>query len=60
MVKTTYKEIQDLMANIVSMNADAYHAYMKKQLSEETLTNIINTTNIAITKCEQVMRGNFE
>ena len=48
------------MASIVSINADAYHAFMKKQISEQKLVMIVNTTNVAITKCEQVMRGNFE
>lgn len=60
MVKTVYREIQDLMASIVTINADAYHAFRRGQLSEEKLQHIVNITNVAILKCEQVVRGRFE
>jgi len=54
------KYTADLMALIVGHNADSYNLFRNGKLSEEKLQQIINTTNIYITKCENVLRGIYE
>lgn len=48
------------MVLIVGHNADAYNLFRNGKLSEEKLQQIINTTNIYITKCENILRGIYE